>query len=147
MPSVLEVDVPTPPSSAGAAQVSQSWLPKAGSTLQPDPMYRQKRLALEDDAPSENAQLNTTAPGRLKASTSASAPPIHPLQALLKKYFGGEKTTMKELGAMFKTIDTSGDGFVSFDEMVAAARKASPPQSAAAVSSADEIDDDDFATS
>ncbi len=98
MPSVLEVDVPTPPSSAGAAQVSQSWLPKAGSTLQPDPMYRQKRLALED-------------------------------------------------GAMFKTIDTSGDGFVSFDEMVAAARKASPPQSAAAVSSADEIDDDDFATS
>ena len=32
MPSVLEVDVPTPPSSAGAAQVSQSWLPKAGST-------------------------------------------------------------------------------------------------------------------
>ena len=24
---------------------------------------------------------------------------------------------------MFKTIDTSGDGFVSFDEMVAAARK------------------------
>ena len=105
MPSVLEVDVPTPPSSAGAAQVSQSWLPKAGS------------------------------------------PPIHPLQALLKKYFGGEKTTMKELGAMFKTIDTSGDGFVSFDEMVAAARKASPPQSAAAVSSADEIDDDDFATS
>ena len=35
MPSVLEVDVPTPPSSAGAAQVSQSWLPKAGSTLQP----------------------------------------------------------------------------------------------------------------
>ena len=37
MPSVLEVDVPTPPSSAGAAQVSQSWLPKAGSTLQPDP--------------------------------------------------------------------------------------------------------------
>ena len=73
MPSVLEVDVPTPPSSAGAAQVSQSWLPKAGSTLQPDPMYRQKRLALEDDAPSENAQLNTTAPGRLKASTSASA--------------------------------------------------------------------------
>ena len=116
MPSVLEVDVPTPPSSAGAAQVSQSWLPKAGSTLQPDPFYRQKRLALEDDAP-------------------------------LKKYFGGEKTTMKELGAMFKTIDTSGDGFVSFDEMVAAARKASPPQSAAAVSSADEIDDDDFATS
>ena len=68
-------------------------------------------------------------------------------QVLLKKYFGGEKTTMKELGAMFKTIDTSGDGFVSFDEMVAAARKASPPQSAAAVSSADEIDDDDFATS
>ena len=56
-------------------------------------------------------------------------------------------TTMKELGAMFKTIDTSGDGFLSFDEMVAAARKASPPQSAAAVSSADEIDDDDFATS
>ena len=73
MPSLLEVDVPTPPSSAGAAQVSQSWLPKAGSTLQPDPMYRQKRLALEDDAPSENAQLNTTAPGRLKASASASA--------------------------------------------------------------------------
>ena len=72
-------------------------------------------------------------------------------QALLKKYFGRGTATgarpMKELGAMFKTIDTSGDGFVSFDEMVAAARKASPPQSAAAVSSADEIDDDDFATS
>ena len=33
MPSVLEVDVPTPPSSAGAAQVSQSWLPKAGATV------------------------------------------------------------------------------------------------------------------
>ena len=59
MPSVLEVDVPTPPSSAGAAQVSQSWLPKAGSTLQPDPMYRQKRLALEDDAPE-----NTTTTSR-----------------------------------------------------------------------------------
>ena len=138
MPSVLEVDVPTPPSSAGAAQVSQSWLPKAGSTLQPDPMYRQKRLALEDDAPVQSLRRN---------SAQLFSPPIHPLQALLKKYFGGEKTTMKELGAMFKTIDTSGDGFVSFDEMVAAARKASPPQSAAAVSSADEIDDDDFATS
>ena len=61
MPSVLEVDVPTPPSSAGAAQVSQSWLPKAGSTLQPDPMYRQKRLALEDDAPSENTTAQRSA--------------------------------------------------------------------------------------
>ena len=80
-------------------------------------------------------------------SAQLFSPHVHPLQALLKKYFGGEKVTMKELGAMFKTIDTSGDGFVSFDEMVAAARKASPPQSAAAVSSADEIDDDDFATS
>ena len=69
MPSVLEVDVPTPPSSAGAAQVSQSWLPKAGSTLQPDPMYRQKRLALEDDAPENTtAQRSTT----VKASASTS---------------------------------------------------------------------------
>ena len=72
-------------------------------------------------------------------------------QALLKKYFGRGTATgarpMKELGAMFKKLDTNQDGFLSFDEMVAAARKASPPQSAAAVSSADEIDDDDFATS
>ena len=47
MPSVLEVDVPTPPSSAGAAQVSQSWLPKAGSTLQPDPMCTNLELWVE----------------------------------------------------------------------------------------------------
>ena len=80
--------MPTPPSSAGAAQVSQSWLPKAGSTLQPDPMYRQKRLALEDDAPSEN--------------------------------------------------------FVSFDEMVAAARGLPPAGGAAPDEPPDEIDEEGY---
>ena len=46
-------------------------------------------------------------------------------QALLKKYFGRGTATgarpMKELGAMFKKLDTNQDGFLS-DEMVAAAR-------------------------
>ena len=45
-------------------------------------------------------------------------------QALLKKYFGRGTATgarpMKELGAMFKKLDTNQDGFLSFDEMVAA---------------------------
>ena len=77
-------------------------------------------------------------------SAQLFSPPIHPLQALLKKYFGGEKVTMKELGAMFKTIDTSGDGFVSFDEMVAAARGLPPAGAAAPDEPPDEIDEEGY---
>ena len=51
---------------------------------------------------------------------------------------------MKELGAMFKTIDTSGDGFVSFDEMVAAARGLPPAGAAAPDEPPDEIDEEGY---
>ena len=69
-------------------------------------------------------------------------------QALLKKYFGRGTATgarpMKELGAMFKKLDTNQDGFLSFDEMVAAARGLPPAGGAAPDEPPDEIDEEGY---
>ena len=69
-------------------------------------------------------------------------------QTLLKKYFGRGTATgarpMKELGAMFKKLDTNQDGFLSFDEMVAAARGLPPAGAAAPDEPPDEIDEEGY---
>ena len=53
-------------------------------------------------------------------------------------------SSMKELGAMFKKLDTNQDGFLSFDEMVAAARGLPPAGAAAPDEPPDEIDEEGY---
>ena len=147
MPSVLEVDVPTPPSSAGAAQVSQSWLPKAGSTLQPDPMYRQKRLALEDDAPENTtAQRSTTVKASASTSGAKSArskSAMSTATAPARRRPGSAPAGTEDLRAQVLSLKKE----LREAQEEAKTLKVRLQKSEAEVSSADEIDDDDFATS